>query len=128
MRIATHVARCLLGLLFLASGVAALVMKPTPPEGIPGEFFTLMVKTGYLLYLVKFTEILCGALLLANRFVPLALVMLAPVLVNIVLFHAFLTPPKDMIGPVIISAVYGFLVWRYRASYAALFAARVTPA
>ena len=128
MKVATHIARCFLGLVFFVFGLGVLLnLFPTePPEGVSGEFVTAMVKTGYLLYLVKATEAVCGALLLANRFVPLALVMLAPLLVNITLFHAFLTPPSQMIGPVIFLAVYGFLIWRHRASFAPLFAAKVT--
>ena len=129
MKIATHVARCFLGLVFFVFGLNGFLnfIPMPPPEGPSGDFLGAMVKTGYLLQLVKTTEVTCGALLLANRFVPLALVMLAPVLVNITFFHAFLTPPKDMVGPVIFLTVYGFLIWRYRASFAPLFTAKVTP-
>ena len=65
-----------------------------------------------------------GLLLLSGRFVPLALVLLSPVLVNIVLFHASLNEPKEVIPPLIFLAVHLFLVWQYRASYTTLFSAK----
>ena len=64
---------------------------PQPPmSGPPANFVGALAATGYLLPLLKDTEVAAGALLLSNRFVPLALLILAPVVVNIVAFHAFL--------------------------------------
>jgi hypothetical protein len=83
--------------------------------------------TGYMFPLIKGTEVLAGALLLANCFVPLALILLAPVLVNIVAFHAFLTP-GDVGMSVFLLAAALYLAWVYRAAYAALFVRRALPA
>ena len=57
-----------------------------------GDFFKGMMATGYFFYLLKGTEIACGLLLLSGRFVPLALVVLAPVVLNIFFVHTFLMP------------------------------------
>ncbi|HTI49662.1 MAG TPA: DoxX family membrane protein [Planctomycetaceae bacterium] len=128
MKIATHVARYFLGVVFLVFGLNGFVqfiqVPPMPPAA--GEFLGAMVKTGYLMTLVKLTEVACGALLLAGVYVPLALVLLSPVVLNIFLFHTFLTPPKDAIGAVIFLAVQVFLLWQYRTAYRPLFVPRAT--
>jgi hypothetical protein len=75
---------------------------------------------------VKGTELVAGALLLSNRFVPLALAILAPVLVNIVAYHAFLAPSGIGIGLVLVALTL-YLAWSYRAAYRPMLAARVAP-
>lgn len=95
------IARLLLGFVFLASGIAFFFTTPPPLEGRMAEFFTGMTATGYMFYLIKGTEIVCGALLLSGFFVPLALVVLAPVLVNIILVHAFMAPEGLWLGLVL---------------------------
>src|SRR5205814_1312504 len=98
---------------------------PMPPmEGPPGDFIGALVKTGYLFKVLACTEVFCGALLLAGVFVPLALVVITPVLVNIVCFHVMLTPPKDWIGPIIFAALWALLVYAHRAAYAPMFRPR----
>ena len=92
MKKATLIARGLLGLVFLGSGIAFFLTTPPPQEGAMGDFFKGMMATGYFFYLLKGTEIVCGLLLLSGRFVPLALVALAPVILNIFLVHTFLMP------------------------------------
>jgi len=77
---------------------------------------------------IKGTEVVCGALLLAGVAVPLALVALTPVLVNIVLFHVYLTPPKDAVSAFVFLALHLFLVWRYRTYYKPFFTVRAAPA
>ena len=75
--------------------------------------------TGYMLPLIKATEVVCGVLLLIGRWVPLALVVLAPVVLNIVLFHLFLAPTPDGLVLPIVSLVLGtYLAWVYRKSFA----------
>ncbi len=86
------VLRCLLGLVFVGSGVSFFFTTPPPLEGNMATFFAGMAATGYFFTLLKVTEIVCGLLLLSGRFVPLALVVLAPVILNIFLVHAFLEP------------------------------------
>jgi hypothetical protein len=79
--------------------------------------------SGYMFPLIKGTEVVVGALLLANRFVPLALVLLAPVMVNIVLFHAFLAPSGIGMAIVLV-ALQLFLAWTNRRAYRPLLTAR----
>jgi uncharacterized membrane protein YphA (DoxX/SURF4 family) len=89
-------ARISLGFLFLVSGLDGFFhFLPVPASPMPEgamAFAGGLLKSGYMFPLIKGTELLCGALLLWGRLVALALVLLAPVLVNIVAFHAFLAP------------------------------------
>lgn len=129
MKYAPVFARVLLGLMFFVFGLNGFLnFIPPPPSGIPEgamAFSAAMVKTGYLLQLVKGTEVLAGLLLLLNRFVPLALTVLAPVIVNIVAFHAFLMPSGLPI-PLLIVVLELYLAWTYRHVYRPMLAARVT--
>jgi len=90
MKKVTMILRILMGLIFLGSGVAFFFTTPPPLEGAMGDFFKGMAATGYFFYLLKGTEITCGLMLLSGRFVPLALVALAPVILNIFLVHSFM--------------------------------------
>src|SRR5580765_386327 len=92
MKVVTIIARMLLGLIFLGSGIAFFLTTPPPMKGPIAEFFKGMAATGYFFYLLKGTEMSCGLLLLLGRFVPLALVALAPVILNIFLVNAFMIP------------------------------------
>jgi uncharacterized membrane protein YphA (DoxX/SURF4 family) len=100
-RIAPTVARILLGLVFLVFGLNYFVpFLPTPPmEGPAAAFAGALFATGYMFPLIKGIEVLAGALLLAGRFVPLALLLLAPIVVNIAAFHVFLTPARSACPP-----------------------------
>lgn len=120
------VARLLLGLVFLAHGVAALLhLLPHPPGQPEGAaaFGAAMVATGYLFPLVMIVEAVTGAMLLANVLVPLALVVLAPVVVNIVLFHVFLSPQAIPVV-LVLAALTAVVAWANRAAYAPLFRVR----
>jgi uncharacterized membrane protein YphA (DoxX/SURF4 family) len=111
-------ARILLGLLFFASGLAHLLnLAPPPalPEGA-AAFADAMTKTGYMMPLIFGTQFIVGTLLLANRFVPLALALLAPFIVNSVAFHSFLEPSGRPIAlTLLVLEVY--LAWTYRKAY-----------
>lgn len=128
VRIAATIARVLLGLGFAVFGAAGLfnLLPPPPPGTMPAgaeAFSGAMFATGYLIPLVKGTETLCGLLLLANRFVPLALVVLAPVVVNIVAFHVFLAPSGTGLA-IVFLALELFLAWVHRAAFRPLLTAR----
>ncbi|MGE0614958.1 MAG: DoxX family membrane protein [Bacteriovoracia bacterium] len=115
------IARILLGLVFFVFGLNGFLNFIPPPPDMPEaglNFFNAMVATGYLLYLVKGTEVVCGLMLLANFKAPLAVVMITPVVVNIFLFHIFVVPGIAMAA--IIVALWGFLVYSYRAHYKGL--------
>ena len=93
MKTTIHIARVLLGLLFLIFGLNGFLhFIPSPqPTGLAGQFLGAMFVSHYL-SVVFALQIVAGALLLANRFVPAALTILAPLLINIALFHACLSP------------------------------------
>jgi uncharacterized membrane protein YphA (DoxX/SURF4 family) len=109
------VSRVLLGLLLISGGINNFlarnpVSNPTP-EG--DWFLGVLQQTGYLLHAVAITEILVGVLLLWGRFLPLALVLFAPILLNIFLFHAFL----QLAGfetALVAAALYAHLVYVHR--------------
>jgi uncharacterized membrane protein YphA (DoxX/SURF4 family) len=86
------IARILLGAVFLFGGSNGLFhfFNPPPPPGAAGEFVMALVATGYFMPFMFIIQLLCGAALLSGAMVPLALVMLAPLLANILLFHIFL--------------------------------------
>lgn len=89
------IARILLGLIFFVFGIAGMFNLIPPPANIPQDMVTFMngmMATKYFFPLLKGTEIACGALLLIGAFVPLALIVLAPIVLNIFLVHAFLDP------------------------------------
>jgi putative oxidoreductase len=93
MKIVTLIARILLGLLFLVFGLNGFLhfIPMTPPAGLAGQYMGALFLSHYLVA-VFLLQIVGGALLLANRFIPLALILLGPVLVNILLFHSLMAP------------------------------------
>lgn len=117
-RIATTIARTLLGLAFLVFGLNFFVpFMPMPPmEGPAGAFAGALFATGYMFPMIKGIEVLAGALLLSGRFVPLALLLLAPIVVNIAAFHVFLTPGEIGMSAVFV-ALLAFLGYAYRGSF-----------
>ncbi len=122
-------ARVLMGLTFAVFGLDGFLHYfPQPsPEQIPAGVMALagaIQKSGYLFQLIKGTEVLAAVLLLANRFVPLALAFIAPVIVNIIAFHLFLDP-ADLAIPVILLGLEVYLAWSYRAVFRPMLAARV---
>ena len=92
---ATLVVRLLLGLLFFAAGLAGLLNLVPAPPNMPEKLMTFnagLMATGYFFPFLKLTETVCGLLLLSGFFVPLALVILAPISIHIFLVHAMLEP------------------------------------
>ena len=112
-------ARLFLGLAFTVFGLNFflhfLPMPPAPPRA--AAFGGALFASGYLFPLLKVTEVAAGVLLLSNLFVPLALTVLAPIIVNIVGFHLFLAPAGLGI-PLAILAAEIFLAVTYRAAFA----------
>ena len=123
MKKVTFVARLLFGLIFLASGVAYFFTTPPPLEGAMGDFFNGLLASGYFIYLLKGTEIVCGLFLLLGVFVPLALVVLAPIVLNIFLLSAFLAPESlpIAIGLGVFEVYLAFFSSEYSPSIKALF-------
>lgn len=110
MKKLTLVLRVVLGLIFLFSGIAFFFSTPPPMEGPMDDFFKGMMATGYFFYLLKGTEILCGLMLISGFFVPLALVIIAPVILNIFLVHAFMAP-QGLILAVVIGVIEIYLAF-----------------
>ena len=123
------IARFLMGLMFFVFGLNGFLNFIPPPKTLPegaGAFFGALMKTGYMLPLISGTQVIVGALLLSNRFVPLALALIAPVIVNIVAFHVFLEPSGSvMAGVVLVLELY--LAWAYRKAFLPMLAMRVKP-
>jgi len=126
-RYARGAARYLLGTLFFVCGLNGFLnFLPQPTDPMPEAalaFAGALMKTGYMFPLIKGTEVFASLLLLANRWVPLALILLAPVVVNIALFHGLLAPSGVGMALFIV-ALHTYLAWSYRAAYRPLFVAR----
>src|SRR5258706_7118874 len=118
-------ARLLLGAIFTVFGLNGFLhfIPQPPPAGLVAVFVGGLGASGYCFPLLKGTEVLSGLLLLGNRFVPLALTVLAPVVVNIVAFHAFLAP-SGIVLPLFITALGLYLAYTERAIFAPLLQAR----
>ena len=123
------VARYALGagfLLFGLNGFFHFLPDPPPPPAAALNFVTALFATGYMIPLIKGTEVVAALLLLGNRFVPLALTLLAPVLVNIMAYHLILAP-GGLVLPVLLLAAELYLAWSYRDVWKPMLAARVEP-
>lgn len=125
MKIAVTVARVLLGLVFLVFGLNFfLKFLPVPPmqDSPATQFVMAMGGSGYM-HVIKVFEVVGGALLISGYFVPLGLTLLAPVIVNIALFHVFLDKSGYGMTAALV-ALEVFLLYAYRASFAPLFQAK----
>jgi uncharacterized membrane protein YphA (DoxX/SURF4 family) len=122
------VARICQGLVFATFGLNKLVpfIRQPPMAGPPAEFFGGLMASGYILPLVAGTEIAAGLMLLTGRFTPLALTLLAPIIVNIVAFHIFLAPAGLPVALVVL-ALELYLAWVYRDAFAAMLRAESVP-
>jgi uncharacterized membrane protein YphA (DoxX/SURF4 family) len=122
MRIATLIARILLGLVFFVFGLNGFLhFIPNPPmSGPPADFFTELAATHYMIALIFTSQVVGGALLLAGIFVPFALALLAPVIVNIFLFHLYMA--RDGLGiAMVVVLLELWLTWANRDKFAPLF-------
>jgi len=125
MKILTLVARLLLGLIFVVFGLNGflnfLSMGPMP-SGLAGQFVGALALSHYF-WVIAALQIAGGALLLVNRFVPLGLVLLGPIIVNIILYHALLNPTG--IAPAIVVTILWLIVfYAHRQYFAGIFAQR----
>jgi uncharacterized membrane protein YphA (DoxX/SURF4 family) len=123
-------ARVIMGLGFFIFGLNGFLnFIPQPKTPMPQgamDFAMALMKTGFMMQLVAGVQLLVGVLLLVNRFVPLALTLIAPILVGIIAFHIFLAP--ETIGPgIVFLALELYLAWSYRATFRPMLAARTKP-
>lgn len=127
MKIGTSIARLLLGLIFVFFGLNGffhfLDMGPMP-TGLAGQFIGALAQSHYF-WVVAALQVIGGALLLINRFVPLGLVLLGPVIVNILLYHLFLNPAG--ISMAIVVTILWFIVFYWHRQYfSGIFVRRTT--
>jgi len=126
--ITTVVARVLLGLIYFVFGLnffLHFLPTPPPPDGVAGSFVGGLFQSGYFFPVLKGIEVVVGALLIARLFVPLSLVILAPISLHILLFHAFLAPANVALS-VVILALNLYLAWVYRDYYKPLLQSKST--
>ena len=125
----TKIIRFVLGLILIVFGANKLVMifneigfmpMPNLPENA-SSFMTSLGATGYILPLVGALEVYVGILLLIKKWVPFALILLAPISVNILLFHFFLDLSGGMIGAVIVALLNGILIYKHWPQFKPLF-------
>ena len=125
MKIAVMIARILLGLAFLVFGLNNLhpFMPMQMPPGDAGTLSTIMFMHGWITF-HGVLYVIAGILLIIGRYVPVALVILGPILVNILLFHITLLPAT--IGPgLVCSALEIFLIWAYWPAFRGIFTAKM---
>lgn len=125
MRILMLIARLLLGLIFVVFGLNGFLrflnMGPMP-TGLALQFIGALAQSHYF-WVVAALQVIGGVLLLVNRFVPLALVLLGPVIVNILLYHIFLWPYGFVLA--LVATILWFIVfYSVRGHFSGIFAPR----
>ena len=123
------VVRVLLGGIFTAAGAAGLFRMGDPPplSGSAAAFMGGLIAAGYFLPLLKLTELAAGLMLLSGRFVPLALTILAPIVLHIAAFHLTMAPEGSAMA-ILLVALTLVLAWHWRAAFAPLFSTKTTKA
>ncbi len=126
MKVVVTIARILLGLVFALFGANLLFpFLPTPPlpPGPTRDFTTVLATTHYA-QVVGFFQLVPGLLLLVNRYVPLALTVLAAQLVNILATHALVMHGNFPI-PIVVVILWCIVFWSVRSAFAGIFQPRV---
>jgi uncharacterized membrane protein YphA (DoxX/SURF4 family) len=125
MKMVTTLLRILLGLVMFVFGLNGFLhfIPMQLPKGPAGDFIGALAASGYMLQLVSATQTIAGAMLLFGVYVPLALTILAPVIVNIFLFHVFLARDGLPLA-IIVVALELYLAWAHRDAFAPLFGSR----
>jgi putative oxidoreductase len=128
---AVLIARVLMGLPLIVFGLNTFFRFLEPdPEAFPAaawDWLNAMQATGYLNGLKGGVEILCGVLFVTGRLVPFALVIFAPVLVNIVAFHIYLSSPSTGAIAFLMLAIELFLAWAYGKHFAGVLSFNAKP-
>ena len=122
MKIAMVIVRSLVGLLFVFASVTflfGLITPPPMPDGSLKSFNEGLAASGYFFTLLKITELVCGLLLLSGWFVPLALVILSPIVINILMVHTFLDRTGLPVA-IFLVAAFIFMAYYYRKAFAPL--------
>lgn len=125
LRYTAIVVRVLLGLLFIMSGVSYFFMKEIPTDSltpVAQQFMAALTATGYFFPFLKASEVVAGLMLLFKRWTPLALLILAPIILQILCFNIFLDGAALIMG-VVIFVMAIFLAWYNWEKYEGLFRA-----
>jgi len=124
MKQVTIIARILLGLMFFVFGlIPFLKFLPMPQlAGVWGQFLGALFVSHYM-WLVGATQVVTGGLFLIGRYVPMAIALSGPVIVNIIAYHLTMQPIGAQ--PTVLATIcWVFLLWRYRNSFAPLWVAK----
>lgn len=125
MKILMLIARILLGLVFVVFGLNGFFnfLSTGPmPEGLAGQFMGALFVSHYY-WVMAAVQVVGGALLLVNRFVPLALVLLGPVIVNIICYHVFLNP-VGAVPAIVVTALWLIVFYGNRQHFSGIFVQR----
>ncbi len=127
MKKTSTVSRYLLGFIFSVFGLNGFLhFIPTPPpQGLGAQFMGALYMSGEL-YVIMALQLMAGVLLLANRFVPLALAIIAPVVVNILLFHVFMDRSGLPVA-LVVTALWTVSFVAARSAFAGIFVAQLAP-
>jgi len=125
MKIASLIARLLLGLIFVVFGLNGflnfLSMGPMP-TGVAGQFIGALFQSHYL-HAVAAVQVVGGLLLLVNRFVPLALVLLGAVIANIFFYHLFMNL-EGILMAILVLILWVIVFYRHRQYFSGIFVQR----
>ena len=124
MKILTNVSRFLLGFIFLVFGLNGFLhfIPMPPPSGVAGQFLGSMFVTKYLLFVFAI-QLIGGVLLLINRYVPIALTILGPIIVNILLFHSLMNR-DGLVLALVVTILWAVVFASVRSAFAGIFQAR----
>src|SRR5882672_5314178 len=125
MRPASVIARYLMGVIFLVFGLNGFLhfIPLPPPSGVAGQFMGALYVSHFLWVIFAF-QVIPGVLLLVNRYVPLALAVLAPVIVNILCFHALMAPSGLPLA-LFVAVLWAVIFIDMRPAFAGLFQSRL---
>jgi putative oxidoreductase len=125
MKIVGIIARYLLGLIFVVFGLNGFLhfIPASPPSGVAGQFFGALYVSHYL-PVIFLLQLIPGIFLLLNRFVPLALTLLAPIIVNIFFFHALMAP-NGLPTAILVVMLWTLVALNVRSAFAGLFQSQV---
>ena len=124
MKIVILIARLLLGLVFVVFGLNGFLnfLSGPMPTGLAAQFIGALILSHYF-WVVAGLQVVGGLLLLVNRFVPLALVLLGPVLVNILLYHLFLNPTGIALA-IVVTILWFIVFYGHRQHFSGIFVQR----
>src|SRR5256885_6630688 len=128
VKTASAIARYLAGVIFLVFGLNGFLnfIPLPPPGGIAGQFTGALYASHYLWVIIFAFQLLAAVLLLVNRYVPLAVAMLAPVIVNILSFHALMAPSGLPLA-LVVAVLWAVIFIDVQPAFSGLFQARLQP-